>query len=200
MGTGTGRAALVVVLMMSAGVRAGASDRGESGDAAPGGIPEAAVQGVSGVRAGSPGIAAAIERAREGSATFRQLVATIGATDGIVYVHEGLCLRGVLACLLHTVTQAGPNRILHIRVDPRRTGLDLMVTIGHELTHAAEVLSQPSLVDKFSVRLYYELLGPTDRLAFETKAAIGNELTVRKELKKWNRAQAAQSHQPPAIR
>ena len=53
----------------------------------------------------------------ERSATFRQLVATINGTDGIVYVHHDRCGRDVLACLVLGVTQAGPYRILHIRVD-----------------------------------------------------------------------------------
>jgi hypothetical protein len=135
----------------------------------------------------SPTLAAAIEGALEGSATFWQLVAAISATDGIVFVHEGPCFRGTLACTLHTITTAGPNRLLHIKVDPRRQGLDLMVTIGHELTHAVELLSQPSLTDRDAVRRSFRTAVPNEQLAFETKAAIGNELAVRKELKAWGR-------------
>ena len=76
---------------------------------------EVQVQGSPRVRASSPEIAEAIEQAHLRSPTFRDVVAAISRTDGIVYVHQGQCGRNVLACLLLAVTQAGPNRILHDR-------------------------------------------------------------------------------------
>ncbi len=78
----------------------------------------------------------------------------------------------VLACLLLNVTKAGANRILHIKVDPRKRGTDLMVTIGHELSHALELLRNPGVVDGRSARLFFDLNAPTERLAFETTNAI----------------------------
>lgn len=39
------------------------------------------------------------------------LVELINATDGILYVVEGECGHGVRACLLPTMTMAGPNRV-----------------------------------------------------------------------------------------
>jgi len=50
---------------------------------------EAQVQGSPRVRGSSPEIAVAIEQAHTGSETFRDLVAAINRTDGIVYVHHG---------------------------------------------------------------------------------------------------------------
>ena len=75
--------------------------------------------------------------------TFGELVETVNATDGIVYVKEGICGRGARACLKHQVIIAGPNRVLHILVDPHRPDWDLMGALGHELRHAIEVLSDP---------------------------------------------------------
>jgi hypothetical protein len=149
------------------------------------------VQGSPRVRGSSPEMARAIEDAWKRSSTFRQLVATINRTDGIVYVHHGTCGRNVLACLVLGVTRAGPNRILHIRVDKRKTGRDLMVAIGHELQHAIEVLSEPGVVDTDSARLFYERVARTERPSFETEVAIETELRVDGELRDWERQQRA---------
>jgi hypothetical protein len=152
---------------------------------------DAGVQGGPRVRGSSPAVAQAIEGAWEQSPTFKQLVATINRTDGIVFVHHDKCGRNVLACLLLGVTRAGSHRMLHIRVDKRRRGLDLMVSIGHELQHAVEVLREPAVVDTASIRLFYERLAPTNRFAFETQAAIESGLKVDGELRAWRKRQRA---------
>jgi hypothetical protein len=146
---------------------------------------EPGIQGWPRVRAEGPLVAEAIEQALAGSPTFRQLVAAISATDGIVYVHHGPCGRNVLACLLLSVTQAGPNRILHIKVDTRRTGLHLMVSIGHELRHALELLNEPAVVDAHTARNFYQPGVIADRYNYETEAAIQTELAVDAELRQW---------------
>ena len=65
------------------------------------------------VRSNSARIVDAIAQGVERSATFRGLVDTIDATDGLVFVEEGRCGHtGVRACLLLSVTVAGPNRLL----------------------------------------------------------------------------------------
>jgi hypothetical protein len=51
------------------------------------------------VRSNHPYIRAMIADAQVRTATFRRLLATIAATDGIVYVEEGDCRHGVRACL-----------------------------------------------------------------------------------------------------
>ena len=84
------------------------------------------------VRSSRPWIGALIEQAIERSHTFRSLVETINASDGIVYVEEGHCGHGVRACFVH-VTVAGPNRLLWVRVDTHKADSDLMGDIGHEL-------------------------------------------------------------------
>ena len=97
----------------------------------------------AGVRTTSPVLATLIRQASERSATFRALIDTIEASDGIVQVSEGKCRHGARACLPLTVTVAGPFRILFIlvRIDTRRADWDYMGSIGHELHHAIEVLS-----------------------------------------------------------
>ena len=147
------------------------------------------VQGSPRVRGSSPGIVEAIEQATEQSPTFNQLVTAITASDGIVYVHFGECGRNVLACLLLGVTQAGPNRILHIKVDRRRRGRDLMVAIGHELSHAVELLNEPNVVDATTAHNFYRRNAAIDRYSLETEAAIEIELKIDKELRQWAKRQ-----------
>ena len=89
----------------------------------------------------SPKIADAIAQGVERSPTFRRLVESIDATDGLVYVAEGVCLYGARACLPTSVVIAGPYRILRILVNPRRAPrCELVEVIGHELQNAVEVL------------------------------------------------------------
>ena len=180
-----GRLIFVLVLAVPSSVSASiaqGSDDDESRDSG-GNLSLAHVQGSPRLRGSDPAIASAIEQAPERSPTFRQLVAAINRTNGIVYVHYGACGRNVRACLLLAVTQAGPNRILHIRVDRRRKGHDLMVAIGHELSHA--VLNEPTVVDGNTAHNFYQRVAPTERYSFETQAAIEIELKIDKELRQW---------------
>jgi hypothetical protein len=147
--------------------------------------PDTGVQAAPRVRATSPAITAAIQLLMDRSPTFQLLVTTINSTDGIVYVHQGTCPHKVRACLLLWVTQAGPNRILHIKVDGRKTENDLPVAIGHELQHAIEVLSERRVIDSHTARLFYEREFPTDKDFHETQAAIQTELDIVKDLRKW---------------
>src|SRR5258706_9701530 len=91
----------------------------ESGEGAAGQpslmAPDARVRGVG------PKLLATINEATAQSMTFRELVDRINATDGIVYVSEGQCGHGVRACLSNTMTMAGPNRVLRILIDARKT-------------------------------------------------------------------------------
>jgi hypothetical protein len=117
------------------------------------------------------------------SPTFKQLVTAIAATDGVVYVHYGECKRNVLACLVLAVERAGPYRILQIRIDPRRKGHDLMVSIGHELMHVLELLNEPTVVNHSTAHNFYERTAPRRGSSFETQAAIEIGLKIRGELR-----------------
>ena len=73
------------------------------------------------------------------SPTFRRMVETINASDGIVYIDPGTCRDGVRACLVN-VSSAGGHRFLFVKVDMEKADHALMASIGHELQHAVEVL------------------------------------------------------------
>jgi len=138
--------------------------------------PDARLRGVS------ARVMAVINEAAAQSETFRALVDRISTTDGIVYVAEGQCGHGVQACLLVTMTIAGPNRILRILVDPRKSDRDLMGSIGHELQHAVEVLSHRSVRNYSAMILLFKETCDGCGRRFETDAAIRAGNAVREEL------------------
>ena len=122
------------------------------------------------VRSDSSFITAAIARGSERSLVFRQLLEKIDASDGLVYVDEGICGHGVFACLLHTMQIAGPHRILRIRIDRREVvGCHVAGSVDHELQHAIEVLSDASIRSGAAVFDYFDRKGA--RGSFETAAA-----------------------------
>jgi len=134
------------------------------------------------VRGGSGRLAAAIRGAAAGSSTFHRLVDQIGATDGVVYVLEGHCKRGLRACLILDMSVMGSNRVLWVRIDPRKMDRDLMGSIGHELQHALEVLSHSTIRSGSAMILLYNKDGSREGGHFETDAAIKMGRTVRAEL------------------
>ena len=138
------------------------------------------------VRGLSPRLVAVITEAAAQSKTFRGLVDRIGNTDGIVFVADGRCGHGVRACLLHAVTIAGPNRLLWILVDPRRTDREAMRSIGHELQHAVEVLDDPNVRSADAIyRLLLRIGGDRDSAGrFETEAATRAGEAVSRDLRK----------------
>lgn len=128
-----------------------------------------------------PFIASLIREATERSGTFRRLVETIDATDGIVYVQKGRCGHNVLTCLALTVRVAGPSRILRIVQDTRRNHDALIAAIGHELQHAVEALGDPHVTDA-TIYSFFDRIGRTSKDRFETDAAIQAELEIAAEL------------------
>ena len=79
--------------------------------------------------------------------------------------------------------------MLHIKIDERRKDDDLMVSIAHELRHAIELLSDPTIIDNTSAQNFYHRGAPKDTYTFETQAAIETELRVDMELREWLRKQ-----------
>jgi hypothetical protein len=142
---------------------------------------------VAHIRANRPAVAGLIREATAHSVMFRQLVDTIQRTDGIVYVEEGECGRQRLrACLLMWMSATGRNRFLRVLVDPRRADseADMMGSIGHELQHAIEALSDPATTDGVRLYNFFRRLAPTDSARFETTAAINAGNTVYDEVRR----------------
>jgi hypothetical protein len=123
-----------------------------------------------------------IQEGAEYSAAFRRLIARIDHTDGIVYILVGTCPGRVHACFLHSVSLAGPNRVLRIVVNTQRKPRDVIASIAHELSHAMEVLSEPGIRDDLAIFNFYNRPGGRRGETFETAEAIATEIEVRSEV------------------
>jgi hypothetical protein len=130
-----------------------------------------------------------IEKAARGSHTFRDLLARIESTAGIVYVEPGICRHGVPACLQIWMQVSGPTRFVRISIKPstRSTEMETMSFIGHELQHAIEVLEVPTVVDGVTMFNFLKRTAPTDNNRFETAAAVDAGDAVFDELRQWSR-------------
>ena len=135
------------------------------------------------VRSSDQRLNAALRDGVERSPILRRLIQTIDASDGLIYLHEGVCVHGGPACLVMSVRIAGPNRLLHILVDLRkRGGCQIVGSIGHELHHAVEVLSDPSVRSDWGiVSFFYNTGTKRDWGRFETEAAKQVGLDVERE-------------------
>ena len=150
-------------------------------------VPSSAVH--ARVRTSSPRFKALIDDGLKLSSTFRQLASALLATDGVVYVEEGFCYRGLTACLEWRVTAAGGRRLLFVRLSPRRSDDDVISSVAHELQHALEVLRLPGTVSKAD---FVTLFSDGSRLGapsvVETDAALRMGDNVRGEVRRARRA------------
>lgn len=107
------------------------------------------------LRPTTPRLATLIDEAKSLSPTFGNLVASLEATDGMVFIDEGKCPRAAPACLKLRMTQAGRHRVLFVVINTARPDVRLMASIGHELQHALEVLADPLVQTTTALRLFY---------------------------------------------
>jgi hypothetical protein len=137
------------------------------------------------VRSSDATIATLIDQAALRSLTFRKLLSLIQASDGMVYVEPGRCGHGTHACLMVWMQASGSTRFLRVIVN-RRRGLsdqDFLSSIGHELQHSVEALSEPGTMDSLGLFNFFSrtaLHEGNDR--FETIEAIKAGDAVRQEL------------------
>ena len=174
---------LIVGLMMIGVTSAGRPARADDLDA----------ETVRHVRSSNASIVALIGLASQQSKTFRGLIETINASDGIVYVEKGECGRSVRACLV-SVTTGGGHRYLRVIVNTGEADWDLMGSIGHELRHTIEVLSNRTVTATASLHYFYLHSGSTGGFLkpFETDAAVETGAAVRAEVQKYRRKSVPQ--------
>jgi hypothetical protein len=147
-------------------------------------IPQSAFSTTSRVRSSDSALAGLIDHARRGSETFRRLLTTIQGSNGIVYVEPGECGHGVRACLKIWMQVVGPNRFVRIAINRSKTDRDVQVmgSLGHELQHAIEVLSEPAVTNGVTMFNFLKRTAPTDSNRFETTAAVNAGNAVIDEL------------------
>ena len=157
---------------------------GSASETTPGTDPQAHV------RPTTAAVASLINRAIEGSATFRQMVRTIQDSDTYVYVLEGDCGHGVRACF-SAITTAGARRIMRVTValNPRQPDWYAMGSIGHELRHTIEAIEDPTVRSTEAKFFLYERIGfHSSAHAHETIAATDAGNVVRAEIRKFARS------------
>jgi hypothetical protein len=137
------------------------------------------------VRSEDSALAGLIDQATRGSETFRRLLATIQASNGIVYVEPGACSHGVRACLKMWMQVSGPNRFVRIVINRSKADrdVDVMGSLGHELQHAIEVLSEPAVTNGVTMFNFLKRMAPTDGSRFETTTAVNAGNAVIDELR-----------------
>jgi hypothetical protein len=136
------------------------------------------------VRTGESELRVLIHETMRRSATFRQIVEAIERTNGIVYVARGRCRHGIRACLIQSVVIAGSNRLLRVVIDDRKSDVEVMASLGHELRHAQEVLEDSAVTSRAAMYSFYDRHASTrSGNRFETRAAIDAGDAVRTEVR-----------------
>jgi hypothetical protein len=153
----------------------------------------ALVSATSQVRSRSSTLLSVVARAGEMSPTFRSLVEIINANDSIVFLEPGPCRNGVLACLVTVDTVAG-QRVFFVKVSVKRSERELMPTIGHELRHVIELLSDQAVTNYSSMYFFYKLKGdrPGTSTSYETNAAVRTGEAIAREIRQFERAKATE--------
>jgi len=143
------------------------------------------------LRTADASLATLITNAVAESPTFKRLVATIEQSDGLVYVSSDKCPEHTRASLLMQVDQAGPNRMLRLRIPAGKADADAIASIGHELQHALEILSDKCVRTTDDLYALYQRIGldpPASwlqhrtRFHFETAAAKTAGDAIRQEI------------------
>lgn len=156
------------------------------GSPARGQVPDPPDPPVARVRSRDPFLAGLLVEAPRRPATFKRLLTSIASTNGIVQVEPGTCSHKVRACLQIWMYFNGSDRFVRVLVNPQRAESidDLLGSIGHELQHAIEALSEPAVKDGDRLYNFFRRYAPTTNSAFETLDAVDAGNQVRDELQR----------------
>jgi hypothetical protein len=143
---------------------------------------EAQTTSASRVRPQSPRADALLHDAVRRSATVAGLLATIEASDVLVFldvVSDPAALAGRTA-ILGVTEQA---RLLHVALSGHESADRLVELFGHELQHVVEIAQTPEVRDQFSLARAFERLGWQFECGhFETEAARQTERSVHADI------------------
>jgi hypothetical protein len=129
-----------------------------------------------------------VKHGTERSLTFRRLVATIEASDIIVYLECGKRLRPGAVGLTRLAARTAAIRYVRVSLDARIASDDAVAILGHELYHVTELARAPHVVDALGMQELYMTLGhrtcSDDPPCFDTREARHAGEMVLKELRK----------------
>jgi hypothetical protein len=134
------------------------------------------------VRVLSPQIALGFQEGISRSPTFRSLVDAIDASNGVVYVEYGVCKSVSRSCLPGSIIVAGPSRILRVVIRETQLADDLVVSLGHELQHAVEILGDPAVTTPAQILFLFRKIGIRSGDMYETYDAIKVGEAISREL------------------
>jgi hypothetical protein len=101
-----------------------------------------------------PGLDQLVERGRERSPTFRDLVDHLESQDWMIFVQAATCPdRATIACVPHFVGSIEGRRYIRVLINRRgRLPDEVVVLLAHELQHALEIVSDGNVTDGDSIR------------------------------------------------
>ena len=138
------------------------------------------------VRSSVPRIAALLRRGVECSSTVRHLVATLDASDVIVYIEPKQRRPSLSGYLSHHIVTVAGIRYLRIYIEMQGAKRQLISLIGHELQHAVEVAQAADARTSADLtRVFDRLRVPLGCHAadcYETRAARDVERAIQREL------------------
>ena len=138
------------------------------------------------VRTTEPRILAALTFGLERSVAFCDLVATLNATDVIVYIVPKVGRDQIGGYLSHTLVSAGGHRYLRIAIDTRGSDNRVARRLAHELQHAVEVAHMTEARDEESLRRVLADIAIPFRCnghCYETQRALDVESIVDRQLR-----------------
>lgn len=121
------------------------------------------------------------------SATFRQLVRRIEASDVIVYIEARNDMRDDVGASMRFITKSPSDRYVRVLLNARHNEPTLVALLGHELQHVVEVAEHPEVGSADDLRNYYRQGGlRTGPDSFDSVAARQTGYAVRDELVKYS--------------
>ena len=135
-----------------------------------------------------------VQRGRERSPAFRDLVARLETQEWLVFIQPGRCAdRLMVGCLVHTVGAFEGRLYLRLLVAYEGRHPDVVIaTIAHELQHAFEVASDGTVTDNASLaalakRIANDGFRTAKATIYETNAARRMGDVVLTELQRCDR-------------
>jgi hypothetical protein len=131
-----------------------------------------------------------LREAVERSATTRAMVATLDASDVLVYLELLPGLRDSLPAGLAYAGSGGRFRYLRISLNPSNTGAEMIAMIGHELQHAVEIATAPDVRSTRDLERFYKRIGLEGRHGetWDTEAARVAGRVVAREVARSRRS------------
>jgi len=129
-------------------------------------------------------IVKAMEEGSRRSATFKGLIERLTQSDLIIYVESGRCSGPQVMSSVAVTPSPSSYRYVRVTVDTDHSLLVLISEIAHELEHAIEIAGAPEVVDRQTLRGFYDRIGFSSASldAYETAEAIAIAARVRLEL------------------